>query len=448
MGTAAAACALAGAGTVRAHAATDHRLWVSTFKADVTPALGTPIYPSFEPLAVIEHPLFAKGVVLESNGQRYVLCALDWCLLRNSSHAFWRETIAAGAGVPTSHVALQTVHQHTAPNFDADAAAVLENLPNVPPQPTIASMHDPAKGVAEAVKASLPNVQPVDAIGLGMGRVRNVASNRRVAIGDGKVGFRASSCRDETMRALPEGLIDPFLKTITFRSGDRPIARMHYYATHPQSFYGDPRATYDFVGIARERFEEEEGVFQVYFTGCAGDIAAGKYNDGSKEARGPLVDNIYSGMKAAAETTTYAPAGTVEWRTTPVTFASRDDIVEEQCRADISDTSKTPNARMGGAKALSWRAREPKTFELSALRIGRACVAHLPGEPMIAYQLFAQESRPDLFVAVAGCGDAACGYICLEGSFAEGGYEPGASKVAPESEWVLKSAIRNLLDFA
>ena len=67
---------------------------------------------------------------------------------------------------------------------------------------------------------------------------------------------------------------------------------MHYYATHPQSFYRDARASYDFVGMAREKLQEEEGVFQIYFNGCGGDVAAGKYNDGTREARQGLFDRL------------------------------------------------------------------------------------------------------------------------------------------------------------
>ena len=52
---------------------------LATFQCDVTPPLGTPIYSGYQPLAVIEHPLLAKGIVLDQGGQRYVLCALDWC---------------------------------------------------------------------------------------------------------------------------------------------------------------------------------------------------------------------------------------------------------------------------------------------------------------------------------------------------------------------------------
>ena len=31
--------------------------------------------------------------------------------------------------------------------------------------------------------------------------------------------------------------------------------------------------------MAREAIQEKEGVFQLYFTGCSGDITVGKYND-------------------------------------------------------------------------------------------------------------------------------------------------------------------------
>ncbi len=71
---------------------------LSTFQCDVTPPLGTPIYSGYEPLAVIEHPLLAKGIVLEESGQRYVLCVLDWCEICNATHTLFRETLAEAAG--------------------------------------------------------------------------------------------------------------------------------------------------------------------------------------------------------------------------------------------------------------------------------------------------------------------------------------------------------------
>jgi hypothetical protein len=65
---------------------------------------------------------------------------------------------------------------------------------------------------------------------------------------------------------------------------------------------------------------------------------------------------------------------------------------------------------------------------------------------MIEYQLFAQKQKPDRFVVVAAYGDLATGYICTEQAFFQGGYEPGASHVAPKSEGILKEAICKLLE--
>ena len=48
-------------------------------------------------------------------------------------------------------------------------------------------------------------------------------------------------------------------------------------------------------------------------------------------------------------------------------------------------------------------------------------------------------------MAVAAYGDLAPGYICPQRDFAEGGYEPTACRVAPDSERPLKDAIQVLL---
>src|SRR5437763_632991 len=79
------------------------------------------------------------------------------------------------------------------------------------------------------------------------------------AVQDGKVKYtRTSATRDPKARAEPEGLVDPFLKVLSFFDGDRPLAALNYYATHPMSFYGDGRVTSDFCGLARDRRANED----------------------------------------------------------------------------------------------------------------------------------------------------------------------------------------------
>ena len=68
----AAAICLCGAPTVWAEAARGLR--VATFRCDITPPLGQPMFKC-DPLHNVEQPLLAKGIVLEADGRRYVLCA-------------------------------------------------------------------------------------------------------------------------------------------------------------------------------------------------------------------------------------------------------------------------------------------------------------------------------------------------------------------------------------
>jgi hypothetical protein len=82
---------------------------------------------------------------------------------------------------------------------------------------------------------------------------------------------------------------------------------------------------------------------------------------------------------------------------------------------------------------------------LSSLQVGNIHVVHLPGEPMLEFQKFAQRFKPGDFVAVAGYGDCGSAYICTDAAFTEGGYEPVATNLAPGAEQIVKASIRRLL---
>lgn len=419
---------------------------VAVFRADVTPPLFTPIYSGYQPLQRIEHPLLAKGVILEDRGTRYVLCAVDYCEINNGTHRAFCEAIAAAVGARADRVALQTVHQHTAPMADADAMRMAEETPEAPPCTPSAWIREMGTRIAEAAGKAVESLAPFNQVGTSQARVEQVASNRRVPIGDGKVGFRASSCKDPNVRAQPEGEIDPILRTITFAQDGKALVRMHYYATHPQSFYGDPRASYDFTGIARERLQDKEGIFQIYFTGCSGDVAAGKYNDGTPEARTGLAERLYAAMEASAAATAFEPSKPITWKHAGVVFTARNDgeYDEAECRRALADPKAAVLTRLGGASNLAFHARQYNPVDLFALHMGHIHIVYLPGEPMIEYQFHAQRQRPKDFVAVSGYGDCGMGYICLEKSFPEGGYEPSASASVPATEKTFRKAIESL----
>lgn len=418
---------------------------VAAFKAEVTLPIGHPSYVSYKPIKTIEHPLFAKGIVVEDGKDRYVICAVDWCEICNSTHDTIREKIAKAVGTTPDRVAVQCVHQHTAPMAIGDSQRLLNKTKNPPKAWDLDVLDELLDRVAKAAGKSVEKLQPFNQVGTSEAKIERIASNRRVPRKDGKVDIRWSGCTDPRLRAAPEGVIDPMLKTITLAQDGKPIVRMHYYAVHPQSFYGDPRLSYDFVGMAREQLEKEDGVPQLYFTGCCGDITAGKYNDRTPEARDGMTDRLFDGMQRSVAATKYKKVGPILWRTVSLTAPAREPEKAKKLQKAIDNPKGKTRKRIFAAQDLVFLKRSDRPFTLSSLELGDVSIVHLPGEPCIAYQLHAQAARPDRFVAVAGYADGGCGYICTEDMFPKGGYEPSASRFAAEVEKTLRAAIDALL---
>lgn len=420
---------------------------VSTFSCDVTPGKDDQPLIWTVPVTSVEDPLWAKGIVLDDGQSRCVLCAIDWCGLCNSSHRLFREKLAKAVGTDVARVAVHCVHQHTAPYVDGDAQRLLDKTERSIRYVDLKFIDAMSDRVAAAAKESLARLEPVNRVGMGQAKVDRVAATRRAFGPDGKIRVRYSSTKSEELRGLPEGDIDPLVRTITLAQDDTPKVRLHYYATHPQTYYGDGRVSADVPGIAREKLQEKEKVFQIYFTGCGGDVTMGKYNRGTPEDRAELASRLFAGMEASAAATKYAPIGRMEWRSLPVVLPLGDDAEQTVAasRKELANVEAKELARVLAATRVSFVERHQEPLELGLLRIGPAAILHLPGESMLEFQKHAQSRSRKGFLAVAAYGDLGTGYICTEKSFDEGGYEPTASRVSPKAEGVLKKAIDQIL---
>lgn len=424
---------------------------VATFRVDITPPLGSPLCGGWiKPLVGVDDPQWAKGIVIENGVQRYVLCALDWCEVRNSAHDQLRATLAKAVGAEAKFVAVQSLHQHNAPIVDIDAERLIAAQPAPLASMDVPHFNECLKNLDIAAREAVTRLKPFDQIAAGTATIEEVASSRRIRDAEGKFQIRFSSAPDPKLRALPLGLIDPVLRTVSFLREGRALVRLHYYATHPQSYYGDGRASSEFPGLARERLEREEGVVQIYFTGGGGNVAAGKFNDGTPLARVQLTERMFQGMRRSIAASAPRPVGKIDWRTTDLALPIRDDAgySEADGRTAIANPQAPAAQRLNAALQLAYRERIARPFELSCLEIGDIRCLHLPGEPFVEFQLLAQSLAPDKFVCVAGYADGAPGYLCTAKAFEEGGYEPTASLVQPAAEARINASIGQLLGIA
>jgi len=440
----------------------------ATFRFDVTPPLGHGCCGGWiTPVESVDDELEALGVVLVPGGGELpvVLCTFDWTGLANEANATMRGAMAEAAGTTADRVSIHVVHPHNAPMACTSTEKLLLD-PAVAGAPLqygehpldLAFFDECLRKAREATAAAVASgLVTVAEIATGKAEVSEVASNRRVDIGkDGKIDrARSSSCDDPEVRALPVGTIDPYLRTVAFFGSDQSkLASMHFYATHPMSYYGDGVVTADFAGLARkQRQAEEPHCCHLYFNGCGGNIGAGKYNDGTPPMRPVLQQRIYDAIVAsesddALQRQPWDPtdpnASFFEWRSTPL--AGLASIVEEEASLaaeagllqTIGDAGATCVERNRAAYEVVWlrRARpgsdgwEANPLLASSLTLNDAVLLCLPGELFVEYQLHAQSLRPDAFVATAAYADNGLWYVPTASEYPKGGYEAGVTFAA------------------
>jgi hypothetical protein len=252
--------------------------------------------------------------------------------------------------------------------------------------------------------------------------------------------------------AAPEGVIDPLLRTVAMFNGEQLVAVLTYYATHPQSYYGQGDVTCEFVGLARNaRQRALGGSLHVHFGGAGGNVAAGKYNDGSTGRRPILAERMEAGMRAAWKNVKRfrVNAEDVEWRVHAAALPAAKHLNEEKLLAILDDPMADPTSQLSAASHLVWlrRCQAGETVDLTCLRLGSIYLLHMPGELFVEFQLAAAKLRPADHVCMAAYGDYGPGYIGTEIAYSQGGYEtsPRASRVAPEVEGVIMEGLRKLL---
>ncbi len=202
--------------------------------------------------------------------------------------------------------------------------------------------------------------------------------------------------------------------------------------------------------MARKRRQADTpGVFQMYASGCGGNVTAGKYNDGDPANREVLGDRIYSAMATAWKVTKKTAVKEVAFRSMSIFLEARtsEGFSEKALMKRLTDDPK-PFGQCLAALGLSWKKRcdAGKPIDLPVLDFGSAALALLPAESYVEFQLAAQKARPGDFVLVAGYGECGPGYIPIERAWKENDSNLGDwCWVNPGSEKRMNEAIAKAL---
>lgn len=426
------------------------KLHLATFRVDATVPIGHSLCGGWiKPAMFVAEPLEAHGIVLLGNEAPVVLLTVDWTGICNASYDRLCEVVAKAAHTSTDRVAVHAVHQHNAPFVDESGQEIIRDAEKLPPIVNVDWAHTTFDKIAKAVRDSLARTQPLTHVGTGSATVEKVACNRRIVGRNGKLtGWRGSSCKEAKLRAEPDGLIDPQLRTISFWSDKTMLTALHFYAVHPMSYYGDGLVTSDFVGLARSAATKETGVPQIYLTGCAGNIAAGKYNDGDMANRFLLARRVNKAMNESLAGSAKKSVDAFSWHTSKIRLPPRSDEPEKTLLDAVHNVRNAGAVRGRAAMKLAYRRRVEAGHDiaLTCLRLNdTAAVVSLPAESFIEFQLDIERQFGQQFVGVAAYSQGGPWYIPIAKAYIEGGYEPSASFVDPESEQIMNAGLKRLL---
>lgn len=425
-------------------------LKLATFRVDVSPPMNHPLCGGWiKPVSGMDDPEEVIGLVLTGAGDPIVLVAVDWTGILNTAHFRWRQSLAQAAGTAPERVAVQCVHQHNAPFVCLEAERIVAAQGDLPHTVFVDFFEHALEKTANALAAAMKALRPVTHLATGQAKVEKVAGNRRFLNEQGLVAdWRGSASKNPQHWELPEGLIDPWLKTVAFYDGETKLAACHYYATHPMSYYGDGRVCSDFVGLARKRRQmDEPDCTHLYFTGCSGNVAAGKYNDGTPEARVKLTERIYTGIMSSEANLQKQPIERATWQTENLLLTPRATFQEATLMDQVGNKDAALANRIRPAMMLGFlrRCERKEPIVLSALHINSTTMLHLPAESFVEYQLRAQAAAPDRFVATAAYGDGGPWYIPVAEAYPQGGYEVSVAFSEPTTDAAMTGELSKLV---
>ncbi len=421
------------------------------FQVDVTPALGSPL--AFGTAQVIRDSLSARGIVLIFDERPVVIVAVDWIGIANEGMDVFRQQLAQAVNTTEDRVSVHALHLHDAVRCDFLTPRIMNQYGDSEIYYDTSFLHNAITRVANGAQEAMKHLQTVTDIGFGQAKVRKVASNRRILDHHGNVQMmRWSHTTDFLLRHESEGKIDPWLKMVTLYNDEEPLVSLSYYAVHPVTEFGDGVVSTEFVGIARKFQEKKRGYPHIYFTGAAGNIGVGKYNDGSEGIRYLFATRISMAMDDALKASKRKPIqrSDVKWRTTGVylplaDYMNRDSL--ERILSGERHDPELPYLRAVGSLAWWIRVHKEPYVRISALELGDIQLLSLPGEPFVEYQLAAQQLFPDYNICTAAYEEYGMGYIGTKEAYSQGGYETSkmASTLAPESADELLKAIKEVL---
>lgn len=426
---------------------------------DITPPVGTPMagYYSLRAAEGTHDPLLAKALVIEKDGVKAALVALDLISTTRSLVEEARGEIERVTGIPGGHVMISATHSHTGPLLSSQT---LRDIAIGGQSELTARFGSQLPGkVAQAVNHANAQLRPVSAF-TAHGREESIAFNRRFHMRDGSVGWNPGVRNPRIVK--PAGTIDPDVAVVVFgETARKPSALYVNYAVHLDTV-GGAQYSADMPYYLSKALDEVLGpkLTTVYTTACCGDV---NHIDVSW-------DNQQKGFSQAARMGTILAAevlrslphaapsrlGRLRAKSAivalPLAKLEQGDVEKAQ---ELVGRPQAPGAaripfldQVKSYRVLDVAARQgkPHQVEVQVVALGPDLAwVSLPGEIFVELGLAIKQDSPFANTIIAELANGSIGYIPSRRAYAQGNYEVVSSRCAEGSGELLVDAALRLL---
>jgi hypothetical protein len=425
----------------------------------ITPPAGTPMagYYSARAAEGVHDDLFAKALVLEKDGVKAALVALDLISTTRGLVEEARREIAKSTSIPTAHVMISATHSHTGPILSGRGVreSFLGGSTDLA-QRYVAEL--PTK-IARAVEQADKALKPAR-LSLGRGKEETIAFNRRYHMKDGTVGWNPGKLNPNILK--PAGTIDPDVPVAYFESADKkPLATYVNYAVHLDNV-GGLQISADMPYTLSKLLSEFKGpdMVTVYTTGCCGDV--NHINVYWAEPQKGHENAARMGIVLAAEVLRTWPglkavepgALRIKRQTVPLPLPkiTADDVSKAQ---DVVNRLKDAGAKkptfleqVQAFKVLDVQGREgkPNEVEVQVVALGHDVAwVSLPGEIFVELGLAIKQDSPFKYTFLAELANGSIGYIPSRRAYLQGNYEVVSARCAEGSGEILVATALKML---
>jgi neutral ceramidase len=435
-------------------------LQVGAASVDITPPVGTPMagYYAERLSKGVHDPLFAKAIVLERDGKKAALVALDLISTPMVLVDEARREIEKTSGIKGRDVMISATHAHTGPVLQGGGARAFAFGGD---NPLALAYHKGLSAkIAESVHLAEKALRPAK-VAVGHGEESAISFNRRFHMTDGTVGWNPGKNNPKILKAA--GTIDPDVAVVYFESNDKnrtPLATYVNHAVHLDNVGGTefsadmPATIADLLG----RFKGPDMV-TFYTSGCCGDI--NHINVRWAEAQTGHANAARMGVILAAEVLKtwprlkVEPTGALRMKSAkvklPLAKITAEDL--EASRATVTrligkDKSPVFLEQVRAFKVLDVEARqgEPIEVEVQVVALGDTIAwVSLPGEIFVELGLAIKQDSPYPHTIIAELANGAIGYIPSRRAYAQGNYEVVSARCAEGSGEILVYAAVTLL---